>query len=214
MDIEILSVNNKDDSYEVSRRNDEISQQLNKNGFTLTYINSINLKGKEIIASLDKSAEIPNKPEFIVIANALSNKGVKSFKKHFAEVVAEAERAEQDELPKDYWKRRNKAFRQARKRGIHGKELQDLQQEFRVYKKKSKIFNLGDFGNGCKGYCFMYKGMKVAVLPQAVLTGVDVREVITLAAVRTKEVFENSAVDYPYGFSRVEYIPPKKRFCK
>lgn len=212
MDIEILSVNNKDDSYEVSRRNDEISQQLNKNGFTLTYINSINLKGKEIIASLDKSAEIPNKPEFIVIANALSNKGVKSFKKHFAEVVAEAERAEQDELPKDYWKRRNKAFRQARKRGIHGKELQDLQQEFRVYKKKSKIFNLGDFGNGCKGYCFMYKGMKVAVLPQAVLTGVDVREVITLAAVRTKEVFENSAVDYPYGFSRVEYIPPKKGF--
>ena len=213
MDIEILSVNNKDDSYEVSSRNDEISQQLNKNGFTLTYINSVNLKGKDIIKSLDKSAEIPNKPEFIIIANALSHKGVKSFKKHFAEVVAEAERSEQDELPKDYWKRRNKAFRQAKKRGVHGKELEELQQEFRVYKKKSKIFNLGDFGNGCKGYCFMYKGMKVAVLPQAVLTGVDVREVITLAAVRTKEVFENSAVDYPYGFSRIEYIPPKTGFA-
>ena len=134
MDIEILSVNNKDDSYEVSSRNDEISQQLNKNGFTLTYINSVNLKGKDIIKSLDKSAEIPNKPEFIIIANALSHKGVKSFKKHFAEVVAEAERSEQDELPKDYWKRRNKAFRQAKKRGVHGKELEELQQEFRVYK--------------------------------------------------------------------------------
>ena len=213
MDIEILSVNNKDDSYEVSQRHDEISQQLAKNGFTLTYINSVDLKGRKILDSLDKSAETPSKPEFIIIANALSQVGTKCFKKHFVEVVAAAERAEKVEVPKNYWRKRNKVFKKAKKQGISGEELEELKDKFRVYKKKSKIFNLGDFGNGYKGYCFMYKGIKVAVLPQAVLTGVDVRDVITLAAVRTKEVFENSAADYPGGFKKVEYVPPKKGFA-
>lgn len=213
MDIEILSVKNREESYEISQRNEEIAYKLADNGFTLTYINSVELKSREIIDSLNASASTPEKPDMVIIAGALSNIGAKCFKKHFSQVVAEAERAEKPDVPKDYWKQRNRALRKAKKSGADKEEIEKIADSFRLYKRKSKVFNLGDFGKGYKGYCFMFKGIKVAVLPQAVLTGVDVRDVITLAAVKTANVFINSAEDYPGGFSTVEYVPPKTGFA-
>ena len=85
--------------------------------------------------------------------------------------------------------------------------------KFKLYRKKSKVFKLGEFGSSYKGYCFMFKGLQVAVLPQASLTGENDDDVISLAAVRTKEVFENSAEDYPDGFGIREYVPERTGFA-
>lgn len=212
MDIEILSVNKNDSFYELMHRTDEIRDKLQRHGFSLTYINSIFNKPNKLKEAIDASATNPEKPDIIIVANALTTTDSTSFRKNFAETVVAAERAESKPVPKNYWKKRNSALSKAKKQGATSEEIQQLADSFRIYKKKSKIFNLGDFGNGYKGYCFMYKGVMVAVLPQAVLAGVDVRDIITLAAVKVKEVFENSAQDYPNGFSKKEYIPPKTGF--
>lgn len=212
MDIEILSVSKNDDSYELMHRTAEIRDKLQKHGFSLTYINSVSNKPAKLKDVIDASASNPEKPDIIIVANALSTTDSTSFRKYCAETVVAAERAENKPVPKNYWKKRNADFSKAKKQGASQEELNELADSYRLYKKKSKIFNLGDFGNGYKGYCFMYKGVMVGVLPQAVLTGADVRDVITLASIRIKEVFENSAEDYPNGFSNREYIPPKTGF--
>lgn len=213
VDIEILSVKDKQGLSGLVSRSDEVREKMQNNNFSLTYINSIALNPKKIKASLNKSAANPEKPEVIIIANALNTKDTKSFKIEFAEIVAAAERAENTPAPKDYWKQRNIAFKNAKKSGASQEELDSLTDEFRMFKKKSKVFNLGDFGNSYKGYCFMYKGIKIAVLPKEELTGADICDMLELAAVRTNEVFENSAKDYPDGFSSREYVPAKTGFA-
>lgn len=213
VDIEILSVKDKQGLSGIVNRSDEVRERLQNYGFSVTYINDIALNAKKIKASLNQSATTPEKPEIVIIANALTTQGTKSFRKQFAEVVAAAEHAENTPAPKNYWKQRNLAFRKAKKSGASQEELDSLTEEFRMFKKKSKVFNLGQFGNGYKGYCFMYKGIKVAVLPKSELTGVDICDMLSLAAVRTNEVFENSAVDYPEGFSSREYVPAKTGFA-
>ncbi len=212
MDIEILSVNKNDSFYELSQRTDEIRKKLQESGCNLTYVNKVPLKPGKIRAAVDSSASNPEKPDVIIIANALSTTDSASFKKYFAETVAGAEHAENKPAPKDYWKKRNAAFRSAKKRKASEQELSELADEYRMYKKKSRIFCLGDFGNGYKGYCFTYKGVKVGVLPQAVLTGADVRDVVALAAARINDVFEKAAEEYPEGFGNKEYVPEKKGF--
>ena len=79
-------------------------------------------------------------------------------------------------------------------------KLAELEKEYTLQRKKAKVFSLGDFGEGYRGYCFIYKDMRVAVVPQAELTGNDFGQVAALAAVRTTEIYENSANDYPDGF--------------
>lgn len=212
MDIEILSVSNKDNSLELSEQTDIIRSNLQNQGFNLTYVNKVALKPNKIKIAVDASASNPEKPDVIIIANALSSTDSTSFRKMFAETVASAEHAKNEPAPKDYWKKRNLAFREAKKRNASDEELEQLSEEYRLYKKKSRIFSLGDFGNGYKGYCFMYKGVKVGVLPQAVLAQKDVKDVISLAAARIGDVFERSAEDYPEGFSTREYVPEKTGF--
>lgn len=213
MDVEILSVNKNDNSFELSQKSDEIRSKLQSLGCSLTYINSLPLKSAKIKSAVDVSASNPEKPDIIIIANALTTQDSTSFKKYFAETVAGAEHAENEPAPKDYWKRRNEAYRSAKKNNATEQELEALADEFRMYRKKSRIFCLGDFGNGYKGYCFMYNGVKVGVLPQALLTGAEIKDVIALAVARINDVFENSAEDYPGGFSNREYVPEKTGFA-
>lgn len=210
--IEIISVKNKDKSFGPAEYTEEMREKLSKCGFSLTYINKTDLKPQKIKAALNESAARSDKPDIAVITNALTTTDSKSFKKYFAEVVAAAEHAENKPAPKDYWKKRNADFVKAKKENATQEELAELTEKYRLFKKKSKVFNLGDFGRGYKGYCFMYKGIKVAVLPQTKLVSADESDVISLAAVRTKEVFENSAEDYPGGFSIKEYVPEKTGF--
>lgn len=212
MDIEILSVSKRDNSYELSRRKGEIRDKLQSIGCNLTYINEVKPKPMSIKSAVEASVNNPEKPDIIIIANALSTKDSSSFKNYFAETVAAAEHSANTPAPKDYWKKRRKAFNDAKKRKASDEELKELEQKFTLHRKKARVFCLGDFGNGYKGYCFMFNGVKVGVLPQAVLTDADVRDVISLGAARINDVFSRTEQDYPGGFGEKEYIPEKTGF--
>lgn len=207
MDIEILLVNQNDNS--VLNRG-ELSGKLAEKGFTLTYITNVDLKSKNIIRELDKCADNTEKPSVVIVANALSEKGADNFKKNFSEVVANAERAEKPNVPKNYWKKRSKALKNAKKLKLSDEKVEQIKDSFKLYRKKSKIFNLGDLGSGYKGFCFIYKGIKVAVLPGTKYSQNNAEDMIPTAAQKAIEVFKINEEKYPGGFSRVEYIPPKK----
>lgn len=209
MDIEILLVNQNDDT---AVDNSELSGKLAENGFMLTYVTPVGFKSKQIIAALDKCADNEEKPAVVIVANALSDKGADSFKRHFSEVVEQAERAERVKVPKDYWKKHDKALKNAKKLKLSDEKVQGIKDSFKLYRKKSKIFNLGDLGNGCKGFCFMYKGMRVAVLPRTKYSLNNTEDMIVAAALKAIEVFEYNEAEYPGGFSKVEYVPPRKGF--
>lgn len=213
VNIEIISVVRNKDAEGLTDKKPELEKRLDKYGYTLTGVKSTALKAGKIKTALNEIAAADVKPDVVIIANALSTTDSKSFRKYFVETVAEAEKSENASTPKDYWKNRDKAFKEAKKNGASQEELDELTEEYRLFRKKSKVFKLGEFGNGYKGYCFMFKGMQVAALPQASLTGENDDDVISLAAVRTKEVFENSAEDYPAGFSEKEYIPARTGFA-
>lgn len=212
MYIEILSVSKKKETDTLPERADELRESLDKYGYSLTQIKKTFMHPSKINSALNSIAESEEKPDVVIIANALNTTDSKSFRKYFVETVAAAERAENEPAPKNYWKKRDLAFKNAKKQNASQEELEELTEEYRMFRKKAKVFTLGDFGNGYKGYCFMYKGMRVATVPKAELTGVDFAEVAALAAVRTTEVYENSENDYPEGFSVQEYVPAKTGF--
>ena len=212
MYIEILSVSKKKETDTLPQHTDELRTELDKYGFYLTQIKKAHMSSGRIYTALDKIATASEKPDIVIIANALDTKDSKSFRKYFVETVAAAERAENEPAPKKYWKNRNDAFRNAKKNNASEDEIKALEDEYRMYRKKSKVFSLGDFGNGFNGYCFMYKGMKVATVPKASLLDRDMSQIVALAAVRVTEVYENSANEYPDGFSIQEYVPAKTGF--
>ncbi len=213
MYIEILSVSKKKETENLSERADELRESLGEYGFSLNSVKKTLMHPALIKASLNELAGGAEKPDVVIIANALRSKDSSSFRRYFVETVAAAERAENEPAPKDYWKKRNKAFAEARSKKAGEEELAALEEEFTLKRKKAKVFSLGDFGNGYKGYCFIYKGMRVAAVPKAELTGEDFARIAALAAVRTTEVYENSSNEFPDGFSIRDYIPPKTGFA-
>lgn len=213
VNIEIVSVVRNKNAKGLADKKPELKERLDKYGYTLTDVRTTVLRAGKIKAALNDIAKSENKPDVVIIANALSTTDSKSFRKYFVSAVAQAEHSENEPTPKKYWKERNKAFADAKKRKAPQEELDELEERFKLHRKKSKVFKLGEFGNGYKGYCFMFKGMQVAALPQASLTGENDDDVISLAAVRTKEVFENSAEDYPNGFSIKDYVPERTDFA-
>ena len=213
VDISVLSVNKKNNSLTLIQKTDEIKQNFARLGYNLTSVQKVSFNPAKLKKAVDSIASGSTKPEMILVADALTTTDSSCFRKNFAETVAGAEHAENEPVPKDYWKKRNKAFKAAKKSRASQSELEELNAEFRMYKKKSRIFNLGDLGNGYRGYCFMYKGVKVGVLPWALLAGEEISDVITLAARRVNEVFERSADDYPGGFSNRKFVPEKTGFA-
>ncbi|MBQ2470655.1 MAG: class B sortase [Ruminococcus sp.] len=212
MYIEILSVSKKKEQDLLPDREDELRLHLAKYGYTLNAVKKTIMHPTLINNALNAIALTKDKPDVVIIANALRTKDESSFKKYFVETVAAAERAVNVPAPKDYWKNRNKAFAQAKAEHADEEKLAELEKEYTLQRKKAKVFSLGDFGEGYRGYCFIYKDMRVAVVPQAELTGNDFGQVAALAAVRTTEIYENSANDYPDGFGVADYIPPKTGF--
>lgn len=212
MYIEILSVSKKNETDTLPRHTDELRETLDKYGYCLTQVKKAHMSSGKIYTALDQIAKSAEKPDVVIIANVLDTKDSKSFRKYFVETVAAAERAENEPAPKNYWKKRNNAFRNARKQNASSEEIEALEEEYRMFRKKAKVFTLGDFGNGYKGYCFMYKGMRVATIPKANLAGEKISQIVALAAVRTTEVYENSANEFPDGFSVQEYVPAKTGF--
>ena len=118
-----------------------------------------------INSALNSLARADDKPDVVIIANALRTKNSDSFKKYFVETVVAAERSASDSVPKNYWKERDKAFKQAKAEGKTEEELKAMEEKYLLTRKRAKVFSLGDFGNGFKGYCFIYKGIRVAAVP-------------------------------------------------
>ena len=213
MYIEIISVNKKKETDTISHRRKELSETLSQYGFTLNDIKKTLLNSSAINGTLNKIAKSDSKPDVVIITNALRTRDSRSFKKYFVETVAAAERGENEPPPKDYWKNRNKAIKDAKLRKAPKEEIDELEESFLLTRKKAKVFSMGDFGNGYPGYCFMYRGVRVATVPKESLTGHDINEIAALAAARTTEIFENSANDYPDGFSEKKYVPEKTGFA-
>lgn len=213
MYIEIISVSKKKETDTLPERREELRQTLSEYGFTLNDVKKTVLHPTAINGTLDKIAKSDNKPDVVIITNALRTRDSKSFKKYFVETVVASECGENEPAPKDYWKKRNKAIKEAKINKMPPEELKELEDSFLLTRKKAKVFSMGDFGNGYAGYCFMYKGVRVAAVPKEELTGHDMNEIVALAAARTTEIFENSANDYPLGFSDMQYIPEKTGFA-
>ena len=83
-----------------------------------------------------------------MITEALTTKDSTSFRKKFAEVVAASEKYENTPVPKDYWRKRNLDFLDAKKRKADKEEMEQLEDKYRMFRKKSRIFSLKDMGNG------------------------------------------------------------------
>lgn len=211
MNVEIFSLTGKN-SADLSQMNGEIGKKLEQNGFSLKNIKSVSPYYSKIISELDGLAAGFEKPDMVVIAEALTTQDSTSFRKKFAEVVAAAEKHENTPVPKDYWRKRNLDFLNAKKRKASEEEIEQLNDKYRMFRKKSRIFSLNDMGSGYRGYCFIYQGMQVAVLPKSVLTGESISDMVCLACIRAKSNFENSAIDYPGGFSDREFVPAKTGF--
>ena len=211
--IEILSVTKKRETDKVEPQSDALREQLDKYGYRLTGVKKTLLQSTLVNAALNSIASSEEKPDVVIITNALNTRDSRSFKKYFVETVAAAECAVNKPAPKGYWKDRRNAILKAKKEGADKERIKQLESELDLERKKAKVFSLGDFGNGYKGYCFIYKGVRVAALPKAELTGAPLSELVSLAAVRTSEVFENAAKDYPDGYGLQRYTPPKTGFA-
>ena len=212
MFIDIISVCKKKETDPIAPREEELRKVLDEHGYTLMGVKKSLLQSAAIKLTLNSIANSDKKPDVVIITGALRSKDSESFKKYFVETVVSAEHEVNEPAPKDYWKRRNAAFKEARQRNANAEEFKALEEEFELTRKKAKVFSLGDFGNGYKGYAFIYKGMRVAAVPKDELTGRDFSEIAALAAQRTTEVFESSANEYPDGFSEQKYVPAKTGF--
>lgn len=210
--IEILSVCKKNETEDISWRQNELQEKLGEKGFTLKGVKKTLLQASAIKQSLSAIAKSADKPDIVIVTGALKSRDSSSFKKYFVESVVAAERAENEPAPKDYWKRRNTAMKNARSRGATRAEIAELEKDFELTRKKVKIFSLGDFGNGYKGYTFVYNGMRIAAVPKPELAGRSFESIAAIAASRTTEVFENNKNEYPDGFSVQPYVPPKTGF--
>ena len=106
MYIQILSVSKKTETDTLPEQTDKLRSELYNYGYSLTEIKKTLLTPATINSALNSIAKSSNKPDMVIIANALDTKDSKSFKKYFVETVVAAERAESNPAPKDYWKQR------------------------------------------------------------------------------------------------------------
>ncbi len=211
--IEILSVCKKNGTDSVSWNEEPLKKSLGERGYTLTGVKKTILQASAIKAALTSISKRSDKPDILIVTGALKTKDNTSFKKYFVESVVASERSVNEPPPKDYWKKRNAAMKEARQKKLSKEEIRELEKEWELTRKKAKIFSLGDFGNGYKGYAFIFNDVRVAAVPKAELAGKPFDEIAAAAALRTTEVFENGKNDFPDGFSEQTYVPEKNGFA-
>ena len=211
--IEILSVCKKNGTDSVSWNEEPLKKSLGERGYTLTGVKKTILQASAIKAALTSISKRSDKPDILIVTGALKTKDNTSFKKYFVESVVASERSVNEPPPKDYWKKRNAAMKEARQKKLSKEEIRELEKEWELTRKKAKVFSLGDFGKGYKGYAFIFNGVRVAAVPKAELAGRSFEEIAAAAALRTTEVFENGKNDFPDGFSEQTYVPEKNGFA-
>ena len=143
MFIEIISVSKKTEQDMLPDREDELRLSLAKYGYSLKAIKKTIMHPTLINAELSNIAKSDDKPDVVIIANALRTKDDRSFKKYFVETVAAAERAENEPVPKDYWKKRRKAVAEAKANGATTQELEALSDAIKVDVTDDELKKLG-----------------------------------------------------------------------
>lgn len=205
MDIEIFSLRSSNEDIEAVGNNlQNISEELAKDGFIITYKTEVDFNRAKIKKALNDSASGDSKPDMIIIANGLTTQDSSSFKKLFADIISDAEDEVQAPVP-----------RKKKKSGAKKKdEIATVENEEKYFVKKIKIFSMGDVGNGYKGYCFTYKGIRVAVLPQTKLTGKEISKLVYESTVVATDIFDSNAEKYPDGYDLIEGKPKKQGFAR
>ncbi len=221
MDIEVFSLrSSKEDVQSVSNNLKNISDELATDGFIIKFKTEVDLNKQRIKKALDTCVASEEKPDMIVVANALSTKDSTSFRKLFADIIAECEDEIQDPPPKKAKKSKAaKPVGKHSKQAINAKESEENEEEQntqpeKYYIKKIKIFSMGDLGNGYKGYCFTYKGIRVVTLPKTALTEKDIEALFHEAVVTATNIFEANEEIYPNGLNLIEGKPKKKSLAK
>lgn len=196
MNVEIFSLRtSKQDIENISSNLRNISERLAKDGFYVKYKTEVDVNKQRIKNALNSSIESENKPDIIVVANALTSQDSSSFKNLFADIIAEYENEIQDPVPKKSKK---------------DKDAEDN----KYYIKKIKIFSMGDLGNSYNGYCFTYKGIRVVVLPKTSLTGKETDELFYNSVLLSTQIFDRNEQAYPGGINLIEGKPKKKSLAK
>lgn len=138
MDVEIFSLTGKN-SADLSQTSGEIAKKLEQNGFSVTKVKSVSPSYSKIISALNELAKSEKAPDQVVIAEALTTKDSTSFRKKFAEVVAASEKYENTPVPKDYWRKRNLDFLDAKKRKADKEEMEQLEDKYRMFRKSQEF---------------------------------------------------------------------------
>lgn len=199
MNVEVFSLRTSEqDIKNISDNLRNISEELAKDEFYVKYKTEVDLNKQKIKKALDTSVTSDNKPDIIVVANALTSHDSSSFKKLFADIIAECESEIQDPAPKKSKKSKK----------------DENSEDNKYYIKKIKIFSMGDLGNNYNGYCFTYKGVRVITLPKTALTGKEIPDLISQGVLKASQIFENNEELYPNGINLIEGKPKKKSLAK
>lgn len=223
MDIEVFSLrSSKEDVDAISDNLKNISDELAEDGYIVKYKTEVDINKQRIKKALDTCVSSEDAPEMIVVANALTSKDSTSFRKLFADIIAECEDEIQDPPPV-----KSKKTKKAKPVGKYSKDAKKAdeatdtaeeentnQQSDKYFIKKIKIFSMGDLGNGYKGYCFTYKGIRVVSLPKTALTEKPVEELFHEAVITANNIFEINEDKYPGGLNLIEGKPKKKSLAK
>lgn len=188
MKIELYSMRtNKDDLEQLNQSFDEIVSDLLEENIEVTYKTEVSPNSQKVKKALSVSVEDEEKPDMIVIANALNTTSSASFRDLFADAITDLEKTQEVIVDK--------------------KDKTSI-------KKKVKIHSLGDFGENYKAYCFIYSGVKVVVLPMASLTNRDIKSLIYQGISKSEEKFSETKDKFPNGFAEIEVKNEKKGFIK
>ena len=100
MNIEVFSLrSSEEDTKSVSDNLGKITEELAKDGFVLKYKTEVDVNRQRIKKALETSVASENKPDIIVVANALTSCDSSSFKTLFSDIIAECEAEIQDPPP-------------------------------------------------------------------------------------------------------------------
>lgn len=208
MDIEVFSLrSSEEDLRSVSDNLKNISDELAKDGYKIKYKTEVDLNKQRIKKALDTCASSESKPNIVVVTNALTTCDSTSFKGLFADIIAEYEDEIQDPPPQ----KQKKLKRTDNKTSPEEENLENSQKYF---VKKVKVFSMGDLGNGYKGFCFIYKDIRIVVLPKASLTGKNISDLIYESVLLSTEIFDSNEEKFPGGINSIEGKPKKKSLAK
>ncbi|MDR0914004.1 MAG: class B sortase [Oscillospiraceae bacterium] len=195
---------------------DETVAELHKNEVNVLFKTEVDYSCNKIYEALEVSTNDANPPEMIVLVNALSTSSSESFRDIFSRTIINYEK----EQPLQEVAKAEKATTADKQESADQTTPEDAKKPKKFGKKatpamlksKVKIHSLGNCGNEYRGYCFLYKGIKVVALPQTELTEREYSDLIAASVQKAQAIFAAAKEKYPNGFTQVEVKNEKRGF--